>query len=123
MADVGVYSHVVKSSHFPEFYKGGEVQPKIMMKFLGITRKDVCEMTGTHSATLRFDDRMQDSVRTAFIELANMIEFVANVFEGDRNKARIWFIITNLNLGDLSPVDMIKLGKANKLAQFIYSAK
>lgn len=44
---------------------------------------------------------------------------VLHFFEHDRKKARLWFRTANPLLGDISPRDMVRIGRAWKLARFI----
>ena len=56
-------------------------------------------------------------------ELAGAIEFVAETFDGDVNKAKRWINSPNLNFGGSSPKNLILKGRINKVTKFIYAAK
>jgi len=55
-------------------------------------------------------------------EIAQTINMVAGVFAGDVNKTVAWFKARNPLLGDVSPRDMIRLGRYEKLRKFIINA-
>lgn len=47
---------------------------------------------------------------------------VQEFFKDEPHKAALWFNTPNPMLGDIRPLDMIKLGRVNKLYQFIKDA-
>jgi hypothetical protein len=55
-------------------------------------------------------------------ELEQLCEQVVGFFEGDVNRAALWFRLPNPLLGDLSPRDMIRYGRYAKLQQFVTEA-
>jgi hypothetical protein len=46
---------------------------------------------------------------------------VKNFFDGDTEKAWIWFQSPNVGLGGITPIEMIKRGRVAKLKSFIDS--
>ena len=50
---------------------------------------------------------------------ANM---VAKFFDGDTDKTVLWFKARNSLLGDISPKEMIRLGRYERLRKFIVNA-
>jgi len=55
-------------------------------------------------------------------ELTGLCEQVVGFFEGDVNRAALWFRLPNPLLGDVSPRDMIRYGRYAKLQQFVVEA-
>lgn len=49
--------------------------------------------------------------------LKEIIEF----FNYDKDKALVWYMTKNPLLGDISPFEMVKIGKGQKLMKFIRS--
>lgn len=47
---------------------------------------------------------------------------ILDYFEGNKQKADLWFRTPNHCLGDVKPIDMIMVGRIKKLEQFIDSA-
>ena len=47
---------------------------------------------------------------------------VAKAFDGDVDKTTAWFRARNPMLGDVSPRDMIRLGRYERLRKFIINA-
>jgi hypothetical protein len=55
-------------------------------------------------------------------ELTVLCEQVVGFFEGDVAKTALWFRLPNPLLGDLSPRDMIRIGRYAKLHEFVVEA-
>lgn len=47
--------------------------------------------------------------------IAHICELVAKYFKGDGEKIALWFTTENPFLGGISPIEMIKAGKAARL--------
>ena len=65
---------------------------------------------------------MPQQMRDRLEEIANTINMVAGLFNGDVNKTAAWFKARNPMLGDVSPRDMIRLGRFERLRKFIINA-
>ena len=61
-------------------------------------------------------------VRKHLIEVAAMCNLVAEIFDGDIEKAKAWFKAVNPLLGDVAPRDMVRLGRVERLRIFIGSS-
>jgi hypothetical protein len=72
--------------------------------------------------SVRFDDAMPVPIRERLQEIANTINLVARFFGGDADKTGTWFKTRNPLLGDISPRDMICLGRFQRLRKFIWLA-
>ena len=48
-----------------------------------------------------------------------MFDAVCDYFDGDIHKTNLWFNVVNPNLGNVTPREMIALGRADKLSKFI----
>jgi Protein of unknown function (DUF2384) len=71
---------------------------------------------------VRYDAAMPEQMRARLDEIANTINMVAQAFEGDPDKTVGWFRARNPLLGDVSPMDMIRLGRHERLRWFVASA-
>lgn len=56
------------------------------------------------------------------IEIGLTCELVADYFKGDLKKTAQWFKIKNPALGNISPRDMIRIGRYQKIIQFVMNA-
>ena len=55
-------------------------------------------------------------------EIKKCHDLVENFFEGEPEKAKLWFSLPNPNLGGLTPNWMVEHGKVKKLLSFIKSS-
>ncbi|WP_350295757.1 hypothetical protein [Limnohabitans sp. Rim8] len=65
---------------------------------------------------------MPEPVRERLQEIAITINLVAKVFGGDVDKTVTWFKTRNPLLGDISPRDMVRLGRFERLRKFILAS-
>jgi len=65
---------------------------------------------------------MPAQIRERFEEIANTINLVAQAFDGDIEKTVAWFKARNPLLGDVSPKEMIRLDRYERLRKFIINA-
>ena len=73
-------------------------------------------------SSVRYDDAIPVQVRERLEEIANTINLVAKAFDGDAEKTLMWFRTRNPLVGDISPKDMIRLGRYERLRKFIINA-
>src|SRR3989442_518099 len=70
-------------------------------------------------SSVRFDERMTPELKKRITEIAVICERVAGYFKGNAQKTLLWFSLPNTLLGNISPVEMIKLGRYKKLFHFV----
>jgi hypothetical protein len=99
----------------------GRVDVQRTKDFLEFTKDDIASATNVPGSSVRFDHRMPSDVRDRMIEIATICELVAEHF-GSADKAALWFKISNPLLGNLSPRDMLRMGRFKKLHRFIVQA-
>lgn len=99
----------------------GQVDVQGTKDFLQFTKDDIASAANVPGSSVRFDDRMPAEVRDRMIEIATICELVAEHF-GSREKAALWFKINNPLLGNLSPRDMLRMGRFKKLHRFVVEA-
>lgn len=71
--------------------------------------------------SVRYDKKMPKALKERLIEWVIVINFVESYFH-DLNKTILWFQVPNPQLGGISPRDMIRLGRYEKLRKFIQTA-
>ncbi len=101
------------------FGLGPSFNGKSVQSFLGLKKEDVSRLAAVSPKSVRFDDAMPEPVRERLQEIAMLINLVAKVFEGNTDKTVAWFQTRNPMLGDISPRDMIRLGRFERLRQFV----
>jgi hypothetical protein len=104
------------------FGLGSSFDAKSVQSFLSLKKEDVSRIADVSPKSVRFDDAMPVPVRERFQEIANTINLVARFFGGDADKTGTWFKTRNPLLGDISPRDMICLGRFQRLRKFIWLA-
>jgi hypothetical protein len=72
---------------------------------------------------VRFDANIPEPVAERLREIANIANLVAQFFAGDAQKVALWFEIANPMLGNVSPRDMIRIGRYKRLLNFVIDAR
>ena len=107
---------------FMRFGQGMAFEPRKVPYVLGLKNNDVSRLAAVSTSSVRYDDAMPEQMRDRLEEIANTINVVAGLFDGDVNKTAAWFKARNPMLGDVSPRDMIRLGRYERLRKFIINA-
>lgn len=101
---------------------GDAFKPELVSKWLGFQKTDVAKVADVSPKSVRYDQNVPTAVFDRLQEIAITINLVAKIFEGDVNKTALWFKIKNPMLGDVSPRDMVRLGRFDRLRKVIVSA-
>jgi hypothetical protein len=104
------------------FGYGDSFKPKDVPDMLRFNKQDVSRIASVSVKSVRYDDNIPEAVRDRLEEIANTINMVAARFNGDVDKTAAWFRTQNPLLGDVSPRDMIRLGRYERLRKFIINA-
>lgn len=105
-----------------QFGRGQAFDAKKAAEFLSLKRADVGRIAAVAKSSVRYDDHIPEQVRVRLEEIAATINLVAKQFNGDAEKTVSWFKARNPLLGDVSPRDMIRLGRYERLRRFIIQA-
>lgn len=104
-----------------QLFSKGKPEGKRIADFLNYKKQDVAAATGIPLASIRYDIKMPDELRERLVEWATALNLVASYFN-DVEKTVLWFQVSNPLLGNMSPRDMIRLGRFKKLLKFIQTA-
>lgn len=104
------------------FFKNREPQYNRIKDFLELKNEDISKATGVPLESIRFDERIPREVQDRMREWAIVLNLVAEHFNGDVTKTALWFTTPNPLLGDITPRDMIRLGRYKKLFKFIFNS-
>lgn len=96
--------------------------PKNVVHFLELTQNDVSKAIGIPKKSIRYDEDIPKELARRLQEIAVICELIAGYFNGDAKKAALWFQIKNPALGGISPRDMIRFGRYQKLEKFVRNA-
>lgn len=116
-----IFSNIPKKDYLSLLEKGEARAPKVV-EFVGFKKDDIAKATGVPSSSIRYDERMPQILKDRLREWANLLNLVAQFFEGDAIKTALWFKTSNPILGNISPRDMIRFGRYQKLLKFILTA-
>lgn len=119
-SSLGLFETV--TNDYLQFGRGDAFDAKRVKDVLGLKKDDVSRLASVSVKSVRYDDAIPEQVRERLEEIANTINMVAQVFEGDVDKTVAWFNARNPMLGDVSPKDMIRLGRYERLRKFIINA-
>lgn len=104
------------------FGRGDAFNANLVRDALGLKKEDVSRLASVSVSSVRYDAAMPEQVRERLEEIGNTINMVAQAFEGDAEKTFAWFRARNPMLGDVSPKEMIRLGRYERLRKFIITA-
>jgi hypothetical protein len=104
------------------FGLGPQFQPQRVSEWLDLKKIDVSRVADVSPKSVRYDDAIPVAVRDRLEEIAMTCNLVAQAFDGDAIKTALWFKAKNPLLGDISPRDMVRLGRFDRLRKFILNA-
>ena len=104
------------------FWADQTLKAREVAQFLELDKRDVAKLAGVAPASVRFDQKIPREVLDRLQEIANICGLVAQFFAGDVAKTALWFKTLNPLLGNISPRDMIRYGRYEKLRRFVMSA-
>lgn len=105
-----------------EYFPSIEEDPQQIVDFLKFSKLELAKATGVPKSSIRYDNRMPKELAQYLLEYKIVCELVANYFHGDLKKTNLWFCLKNPALGNISPADMIKIGRYKKLMAFVQNA-
>lgn len=104
------------------FWADQTLQAKTVADFIDLDRREVARVAGVSSASVRWDQKIPREVLDRLTEIAVVCSLVAKFFEDDTVKTKLWFQTRNPLLGNLSPRDMIRYRRYEKLRRFVVDA-
>lgn len=105
------------------FWTGQQVNYAEVSRFLDLDKNELSKISGISKNSVRFDKKIPQILKSRLEEIAVICSLVAEYFEGNPVKTALWFRTPNPLLGDISPRDMIRLGRYSKLIKFITEAR
>ncbi len=116
-----IFSNIPNKDYLSLFNKN-EAYPSKVVDFVGFKKMEVAQATGVPFNSIRYDEKMPQILKDRLREFATLFNLVAQFFEGDAAKTALWFKTPNPILGNISPRDMIRFGRYQKLLKFILNA-
>ena len=116
-----LFDTVPKDDYLSLFPESGTDYHKIV-RLLDFKKNDVARASNIAVHSVRYDHpRMPRELEDRLNEWAVALNLVAQFF-GDEQKTVLWFKTPNPLLGDMTPRDMIRIGRFRKLRRFIQNA-
>lgn len=112
----------VANKDYLSLFKDRKPEYNRIKSLLEFRNEDISTATGIPLESIRFDDRIPREVQDRMREWANVLNLVAEHFNGDTTKTTLWFVTPNPLLGNITPRDMIRFGRYKKLFKFIFNA-
>ena len=101
----------------------GTVDYKRVAAIANLDKGDLGKLGKVAKSSVRFDDKIPSTVAERLTEIANIANLVAAFFRGDVQKVELWFKLPNPMLGNISPRDMIRLSRYDRLLNFVLDAR
>jgi hypothetical protein len=117
-----VFSNVTKQDYFG-FFPSSRPRFEEVVRKLDFQKEDVAGATEVPLGSIRYDGRIPRELANRIREWGNLLNLVAEHFDGDPNKTVLWFTVRNPVLGNVAPRDMIRLGRYDKLLRFVSNAR
>jgi hypothetical protein len=84
---------------------------------------DLAKLAGVAKSSVRYDANIPEPVAERLREIANIANLIAEFFAGDAEKVGLWFEPPNPVLGNISPRQMIRIGRYKRLLNFVVDAR
>jgi hypothetical protein len=102
-------------------FEGSRPNAKKVVDLLHYRKEDVSVAANLPVTSVRYDGKMPKELLELFTQWALALNLVGSFFK-DPEKTEMWFQIPNPLLGNLSPSEMIRIGRFKKLYRFIQTA-
>jgi hypothetical protein len=117
-----IVSHIAREDPL-HLYRDGRPDYKRIAEFTKLSKTDLAKISHVAKSSVRFDVHIPEPVAESLREIANIANLVGEFFAGDEHKVALWFEIANPMLGNISPSNMIRIGKQKRLLTFVVSAR
>jgi hypothetical protein len=104
-------------------YRGGRPDYKRIADFAKLSKADLGKLAGVAKSSVRYDANIPEPVAERLREIANIANLIAEFFAGDAEKVGLWFELPNPVLGNISPRQMIRIGRYKRLLNFVVDAR
>ena len=106
-----------------DLYPQGRPDYKRIADFAKLSKADLGKLAGVAKSSVRFDANIPEPVAERLREIANIANLIAEFFAGDAQKVGLWFELPNPVLGNVSPRQMIRIGRYKRLLNFVMDAR
>src|SRR5258708_20398412 len=111
----------VPKTNLLELYHGNQLEYEKVIGLLEFSKSEISKISGIPVGSVRYDQRIPKEIEDRLNEWAVALELVAQFFQ-EAGKAVLWFKIPNPMLGNVTPRDMIRVGRFKKLISIIQNS-
>ena len=104
------------------FWANQTLDAQRVANFLSLNKREVAHIADVSPASVRWDHKIPQEVLEHMTQIAVICSLVAQFFEGDATKTQLWFQTKNPLLGNISPRDMVRFGRQEKLQRIVMDA-
>ena len=112
----------VPQQDYLQFWQSGLFQPQRVARFLGLSKSELALLAGVAPTSVRFDAKAPRVLRERMMDLAATCTLVAEAFDGNATKTKLWFMTANPQLNNLSPCDLLRRGDRETLQRQVTAA-
>lgn len=116
-----IVSHI--AADVLNLFRNGDPDYKRIADLVRLSKADLGKISQVAKSSVRFDSHIPEPVAVRLREIANIANLVGEFFAGDAQKVGLWFEIANPMLGNVSPRDMIRIGRYKRLLNFVLAAR
>ena len=116
-----LFANIPSTDHL-SFWADHGLDAQRVAKFLDLNKRDVAHLADVSPASVRWDQKIPQEVLNYLTEIAVICGLVAQFFDGDARKTQLWFQTRNPLLGNISPRDMVRYGRHEKLRKVVMEA-
>jgi hypothetical protein len=117
-----IVSHIANEDLL-HLYRDGRPDYKRIADLVKLSKADLGKISQVAKSSVRFDANIPEPVAERLREIANIANLVAGFFAGDVQKVGLWFELANPMLGNISPRNMIRIGRYKRLLNFVVDAR
>ncbi|MCP4285029.1 MAG: DUF2384 domain-containing protein [Gammaproteobacteria bacterium] len=103
--------------------KGDLPNYKVVPELLQFDKRQISQLGRVAQSSVRYDANIPRDLAERLEQIANIANRVAALFDGDVEKVALWFRTFNPMLGNVTPRDMLRLGRFKRLAKFVAEAE
>ena len=104
-------------------YQDGKPDYKRVANITGLSKEDLSKISKVAKASVRFDEAIPPAVAARLRDIANLANLVAEFFDGDAHKVGLWFELPSPDLGNVSPLTMIRGDRFKRLLNSVLDAR
>jgi len=117
-----IFATVPEHDYLSFFQEDDKPKYHDIARFLEFKKEDISKATGVPLSSVRYDEKIPEELHERIREWANLLNLVAEHFQGDAKRTALWFTMQNPLLGNVTPRDMIRFGRYKKLFKFVVNA-